>query len=299
MSNWPLPKDEHERLKILMRLLIWINDTSFKIMIRKHKFAYAGIIENTNMPRFDTQYGRNLPWLSGWKTNGSNQRNFDLVPYDEPRMHKLPVTGELKDTVLMENDMFLLCSRNSEDMENDLDGYTYEASENELKQHTLMNHQIDILNASVMDMESKLNEYRMESERNITLASDYGARVEKAESESRRLREYNFQLEEQVQGLLRDRKILTIKSREDESELGMKEQNAGELGQIRGMTEAQIMAQAVDHHNEIADKLDELTPPSGTQGSYNELKKMLGNLGEEIKTIKDRKTELSDKKEGL
>ena len=298
MSNWPLPKDDHERLKILMRLLIWINDTPFKIMIRKHKFAYAGIIENTNMQRFDSQYGRNLSWLSGWKSNGGNQHNFNLVPYDEPRMHKLPVTGELKDTILMENDMFLLCGRNSDGMDNDLDGFTYEASENELKQHTRMNHQIDMLNASVMDMEAKVNEYRMESERNITLASDYGARVEKAESESRRLREYNFTLEEQVQGLLRERKILVIKSREDESELGMKEQNAGELGQLRGMTEAQIMAQAVDHHNEITGKLDEITPPSGPQGSYNELKKAVGNLREDIKALKDKKTDFSDKKEG-
>ena len=298
MRDWPLPKDEMERLKLLMRLLLWINDTPYKIMIRKHKFAYTGIIENTNMQRFDSQYGRNLPWLSGWKSNGGNYHNFNMITYDEPRMHKIPVTGELKDTILMETDMFILCARDSEGMDNDLDGFTYDVSDNELKQHARMMLQIDTLNTSVMDLEDKVNEHMMESERNLALASDYGARVKKAESESRRLREYNFNLEEQVQGLLRERKLLTIKSREDESEMLMKEQNAGELGQLRGMTEAQIMSEAVNKHNEITGKLDEITPPPGPQGSYNELKKMVGSLGEDIKSMKDKKTEVPNKKEG-
>jgi hypothetical protein len=297
MGNWPLPKDESERLRVLMRLLLWINDTPYKIMIRKHKFAYAGIIENTNMQRFDSQYGRNMAWLSGWKSNGGNHRNLNLVAYDEPRMHKMPVTGELKDTILMETDMFILCARDSEGLDNDLDGFTYDASDNELKQHARMILQIDTLNASVMDLEDKVNEHMMESERNLALASDYGARVKKAESESRRLREYNFELEEQVQGLLRERKLLTIKSREDESEISMKEQNAGEIGQLRGMTEAQIMSEAVDKHNEISSKLEEVSSQPGHQGSYAEMKKTLGNLEKEIKSMKDNKTENADKKE--
>jgi len=297
MRDWPLPKDEMGRLKVLMRLLLWINDMPYKIMIRKHKFAYAGIIENTNMQRFDSQYGRNLPWLSGWKSNGGDYRNFNMVTYDEPRMHKMPVTGELKDTISMENDMFILCARDSEGIDNDIDGFTYDASDNELKQNTRMVLQIDMLNASVMDLEDKINEYMMESERNLALASDYGARVKKAESESRRLREYNFILEEQVQGLLRERKLLTIKSREDESELTMKEQNAGELGQLRGMTESQIMSEAVDKHNEISSKLEEISPSPSSQGSYTEMKKMIDDLGKKIETIND-KTEIINKKEG-
>ena len=297
MSNWPLPREDHDRVKLLMRLLLWINDTPFKIMIRKHKFSFAGVIENTIMPRFDSQYGRNLPWLAGWKADGS-KRSFDIAEYNEPRMHKLPVTGELKDTILMENDMFILCARNTEEISDDLDGFTYEASENELKQHTRMEHQIDIMNASLMDLEDKVNEYRMESERNMSLASDYGARVKKAESESRRLREYNFSLEEQVQGLLRERKLLTIKSREDESEMAMKEQNAGELGGLRGMTESQIMAQTVDKHNEISSKLEEILTPDKPQGSYTEMKEMIGNLEKKINTMNDSKTDNLNKKEG-
>lgn len=292
-----LPKDDKECLKILMYLLEqWIVDTPYKIMLRRHKYAYAGVIENMNMPRFDSQYGRNLSWLSGWKADGSKHK-FDIAEYNEPRMHKLPATGELKDTILMENDIFVLCSRNTEDISNDLENFTYEATESELRQFTKTQHHIDIMNASLMDLEDKVNGYRMESERNMALASDYGARVEKAESESRRLREYNFYLEEQVQGLLRERKLLTIKSKEDEAEIEIKEQNAGEIGQLRGMTEAQIMTQAVDKHNEITSKLEEIVPSSGTQGSYVEMKKMLSSLEEKIKSIKEKKTEKEDKKE--
>jgi len=55
---------------------------------------------------------------------------------------------------------------------------------------------------------NEINKYRMESERNLALAINYGARVKKSESETRRLREYNFMLEEQVQERLRESKLL-------------------------------------------------------------------------------------------
>jgi len=270
--------------------------TPYKIWIRKHMLQVVGIIEDLNKPRFDTQYGRNLPQLSGWKSNGGNHRDFRLVPYNEPRMHKLPVTGELKDTVLAETPMLVLCSRNSDGAGNDMTDFTHEATENELNQHTSMALHMDIMKTSLMDMEDKVNEYQMEAERNLSLASNYGARVTNAESDLRRITEYNLDLVGKVRGLERELKSRTVEFREDDAEIAMKGRNAEERGAFRGMTDAEKISTTVDKHNEITSKIEEISSQPNHQESYVEMKKMLGNLEKKIESM-NNKTESVDKKE--
>ena len=292
--------DDDERLKVFMHELEgWFFNSPYRFLLRKHKYAYAGIIEDTNMQRFDSQYGRPLAWLSVWKTNGGNHRNFELVLYNEPRMHKIPVTGELKDTILMENPMLVLCARNSEGMGNDMVDYTYEVSENEMNQHTSMALQMDMMKTSLMDMEEKMGEYRIEAERNLSLARNYGERATKTESELSRLEEYGFVQDRKIQGLERELHLRDIKVREDDAEIAMKERNAEDRGAFRGMTDSERMADTIDRHNEITDKLEEVVSTKGTQGSYAEMKKMLVNLEKKVEDINNNKTETNNKKENL
>jgi hypothetical protein len=290
--------DDEERLKVFMHELEdWFINSPYRLLFRKHKYQYAGVVVDTNMQKFDSQYGRPLAWLSVWKTNGGNHRNFELESYNEPRMHKIPVTGELKDTILMENPMLVLCARNSEGMGNDMVDYTYEVSENEMNQHTSMALQMDMMKTSLMDMEEKMGEYRIEAERNLSLARNYGERATKTESELSRLEEYSFVQDRKIQGLERELHLRDIKVREDDAEIAMNERNAEERGAFRGMTDSERISKTVDDQNELKEKLQELSSPEVTQGSYTVVKKQVEDIGEKVKAMEKEKIETHNKKE--
>jgi hypothetical protein len=243
VGNWPLPKDKEEKLKLLMRLIEWLPDTSYRIMIRKHSLTYAGIMEDINTPHRDSQYTQNLPWLTGWRSNGG-RFGFSIKEYSEPRKRKVPDTGELKDTIIDMNDMFILSSRNTDDLSDEDKNFTPEITENEMKQYTQLEHELDLQRASNMDLVDKSKEQRMLLIKATQTADTYGREIRRVQENSARLVLENAELSEQVNNLLRTNKILRSGSVQDEAKLYMVEQNAEKIGTLQGMTPMQLMKES-------------------------------------------------------
>ena len=288
VGNWPLPRSDEEKLKLLMRLMEeWLPDTSYRIMIRKHGTAYAGIIEDMNVPQYDTQYTRNLPWLTGWRSNGG-RFSFDVKDYSEPRMRKVPDTGEPKDTVIDMNDIFILSSRNTDDLSDEDKNFTPEVTENEMKQYTQLEHELGLQRTSNMDLVDKLKELRMEHIRSAQTADTYGRELRRIQENSARLVLENADLSEQVNSLLRLNKILRSESVQDEAKLYTMEQNAEKTGTMQGMTPMQLMKEAADSYRGFMQTLSEVIASGGSQDSYNELKTKLDEITESNKDLIER-----------
>ena len=287
IGDWPLPKDKEGKIKLLMRLIEWIPDTSYRIMIRKHGLTYAGIIEDMNVPHFDSQYTRNLPWLTGWRSNGG-RFGFNIKEYSEPRKRKVPDTGELEDTIIDMNDIFILSSRNTDDLSDEDKNFTADIPENEMRQHKQLVHELDLQRVSNGDMLDKLKEQRMLLIKATQTADTYGREIKRIQETSSRLILENAELSEQVNNLLRTNKILRSGSVQDESKLYMVEQNAGKIGTMQGMTPMQLMEESAQTYRGFMQTLSEVIASGGSQDSYKELKAKLDEVTEGNKELVEK-----------
>lgn len=297
---WPLPHKDEDRMVVLMELLDWVPDSPYMIMIRKKGMSYVGVIEEINLPKYDSQYGKKIGWLSGFEPNGG--RKFDVAEFMEPRYQKVPNTGELKEGIIHWNNMFILVARNTKSLDDDFSNFTYEVPENEIKQFGRLTQHVDEQKVTLMDMEEKANEYRFRAERSETQANTLGSELNKLRARDSELMEYNLDLEAQTKRLLKENKALRISNETDEARMDMKQINAEEIGQMQGMTDTQLVERSVDSIQNIMMKFDDLQKSGGSQSGYNEVKKELGekfkDLKEDIKKIAvGKKPSIASKKE--
>lgn len=285
--SWPLPRKDEDRMVVLMELLDWVPDSPYMIMIRKKGMNYVGVIDEINLPKFDSQYGKKIGQLSGFKPNGG--RKFDVIEFMEPRYQKVPNTGELKEGIIHYNNMFVLVARNTEDFSDDFSNFTYEVPENEMAQFGRLSQHVDEQKVTIMDIEEKAKEYRFRAERLQTQSDTLGRELNKLRARDSEIMQYNLDLEAQVKKLLKENKALRISNETEEARMDMKQANATEIGQMQGMTSTQLVETAVDSFQNTIMKLENLQGNDVSQVGYNEVKKEIGDkfkkLEDEIKKI--------------
>lgn len=289
--GWPLPFRDEDRLPILMELLDWVYNSPYKIMIRRKGLSYVGVLEEINYPKKDSQYGQNIGHLVGFKSNGG--RKFDIVEFEEPRLQKVPVTGELKEGIIEFNNMFVLVARNTGDLSDEFSNFTYEASEKDMEQYQQLAQHCDVQKVSMMDLEEKVDEYRFRAERAQAQADTLGRELNKIRARYSEVVQHNSDLDAQVKRLLKENKALRISLEVDEAKMNMQEMNATEIGERKGMTQTQLVDVAVNDIQNIMMKFNEMQGRDGSQGGVNEIKK---ELEERFKELKDDMKKISSKK---
>lgn len=283
-KDWPLPDDDFDRLCVFCNLLYnWLPESKYKVMIRKHNNAIGAVIEDSNFTEnhFDSQYGKKLPWMKGYipDNNGTN----DLVIYQEPRDQKVPSTGELRDTVITENDMIILCARNSQSLNDDDDNFTWEVSENEARQVMQMRDFDSVQKIAIGDLTEEVGKYRIMATNLRTQAETYGREVKKLQEKTNFLQQRNLDLEDINAELYRQNKLLATNKLRDEAMLNMGEINAEELGTAQGMTEMQLVKKAAKDFKDVKEQF------GGVDKEDDELELMLRN---EIDQTKKENAEL-------
>jgi len=269
---WPLPDDDFDRLCVFCNLLYnWLPGSKYKVMIRKHNNAIGAIIEDSNFTERMKGY---IP-----DNNGTN----DLVIYQEPRDQKVPSTGELRDTVITENDMIILCARNSQSLSDDDDNYTWEVSENESRQVMQMRDFDSTQKIAIGDLTEEVGKYRIMATNLRTQAETYGREVKKLQEKTNFLQQRNLDLEDQVSELYRQNKLLATNKLRDEAKLSMGEINAEGLGTAQGMTEMQLVKKAAKDFKDVKESF------GGVDKEDEELELMLRN---EIDQTKKENAEL-------
>lgn len=291
MTGWPLPYRDEDRLPILMELLDWVYGSPYKIMIRKKGLNYVGVLEEINYPKKDSQYGQTIGWLTGFKSNGG--RKFDITEFEEPRYQKVPVTGELKEGIIDFNNMFVFVARNTEDFSDEPSNFTYEASEKDMEQYLQLSQHCDVQKVSMMDLEEKVDELRFRANRSQTQADTLGRELNKIRARYSEVVQRESDLDAQVKRLLKEVKAQRISLEVDDAKMNMQEMNATEIGEMQGMTPAQLMETAAEKYQGFLQTMNSLMSSGGTQDAYNDFKNTmdvkLEKFMEEVKKIANGK----------
>ena len=293
VRSWPIPDNEFDKLCLFSNLLFnWLPDSKYRIMLRKHNNAIGAIIEDTNFPKNDSQYGRKLPWMVGYVPNDNG--NFTLEKYQEPRKRKVPNTGDLQDTIISMNDAFIICARNSRSLNDEKDdNFTWEISENESRQVMQIRDYDNVQKITISDLTDKVDEYRLISTNLRTQAETFGREVKKLQEKSNYLQQRNIDLEDQVSELYRQNKLLTTNKIRDESMLHMQGINAEELGTVQGMDKMQLIEKAANDFTVVMKSFSSLYKTGESQTLYNDLVKKMGvmleNYKEEMKKGGEKK----------
>lgn len=298
MKIWPLPDDDFELMKVLGNI-IWnrLPDSKYKIMIRKHNLAIGAIIEDTNFVegKFDSQYGKKLPWIKGFIPN--NNGRFFLEDYEEPRNQKVANTGDLRDTIILETPIFILCARNSQSLNDDNDNFTWEVPENDVRQVMQMREFDNEQQIALSDLGDKVEEYRIVTTDMRTRAELFSRVAKKLQTDYNFLQKKNFELEKQVTEISRQNKQLSTNKLRDESMLLAEEQGAEDLGALQGMNKMDVIKNAAKDFKDVIDSISSIDKTDEDQILRDELKKQEKELAELRAKVEGEKKETPFKEE--
>jgi len=283
-KRWPIPDDDHTKLWLFCELLYkWIPDSKYRVGLRKHNLAIGPIIEDTNAPVFDSQYGGRLPYIKGFKVNGGG-KHLILDEYQEPRFQKVSNTGKIKNTMIGESDIFVLLARNTSSLDDSNDNFTWEANENEIIQLDQYKNLLDQKEISISDLTDKVNEYRMLATSLQTQAETFSREAKTLQDKVNLLQQENFDLQEQTAELYRQNKILTTNKIIDEAKIETQQMNAEEIGEIQGMDTIQVVEKSMDKIRNVLAKADSLNSGDHTQEEY---KNTIGELRGQFLSLKE------------
>lgn len=314
MPLYPLPEnDEKEMLNIAFRVLEWIRDSRFKILLRWHKLQWVGIVDDINYPRYDEQYGRSLSYVRGWVTNGSHSRfSYSVKEFFEPRFRKIPGSGELKDTIgaFPMSDLFVFTARNTPTSSDDNDSdFTYVADGRTSERINAYEQHMGIMQTANAELGNDVLKYkRMVADAESRASSAFHS-LESAKDELARLREANIRISEQNAELERINKLLTIESATEAARIDKKMENAVAEGDLKGSTELQQLSKKADDLDEFLRKILHFYPRQGNMNEANTeiLRKvggMLAGMQDQMKDLDgkvndlNKKQKASDKEEG-
>jgi len=304
MPLYPLPFDDNKKmLIILFRVLDWLRDSKYRILIRWHRLQLAGIIEDINFPRYDEQYGRSLPNLYGWAPNGkSGFFNYDIKEFFEPRHRKLPGSGELKDCVeaFPMSELFVFTSRNT-NIANDLSDsdFTYVADGNVTERLNAYEQHMSLLQSTNSVLRTDILKLR----RHITdaegRAATFNRELESAREEVARLRATNISLSEQNAELEKLNRVLKVENAYVESKMDKKAENAIQEGEIAGSTGLQQIARFADEVNALSKKIaaiDHWNRGHGNDEGVRRLNSAITNLQSQVINMEEKLSKISAKK---
>ncbi len=264
--------------------------------------AFGGFIEDTNIKKYDSQYGKPLSWMKIWIPDNNGNGKFELVDQLEPRTQKTPNTGELRDTILSQSPIFLFCARNSESISDIDDNFTYDMPENDIRQAMNLMKHIDEKNIAISDLQDEINKYRMIANNLQTQADTFSRETRKLQDKTNNLTQTNLDLEGKVTELYRQNKLLTIGKTADESKLQEMQMSANDIGESQGMGEMDLIQKSALKMKTVMTSLDALLKGEKSQESYNSLVSKMEDSFNSLKgDINEIKTdqELNKKKEAI
>lgn len=298
IKDWPIPRGDFERLFLMMKLLDWLPDSPYRIMIRYKEFQYVGLVDEMNLPIFDSGLGKKVGWFSGYKPNGG--RKFSIVDFKEPRYQKIPNVGNIKDGVIDHNDMFLVIARNTGDLSDNIGNFTYVISQNDMFRYDSMLNHVEVLKTNIMDLEEKIRDTSFRAERSEMYAETLGRQLKEIRTRHSEVMSRNVDLEAQVARLLRVVKKLNIGNDVSEAKMDMEQENASETGRLLGMTPMQVIDNAADAIQEIMMKFDSLQTNNISAKAFSDFKdsviKDVNDIKNIVKNISSNTQNISGKK---
>jgi len=265
-----------------------LSELGFKLLFTTHNFRLLGIVTWDNK-LLDESLGVRRRWIKGLKMeNGVPIPAEDRI-FETSLHRKSPMSGQLEDLVVHEDDFMILMERKTFDLSDEDGNFQFMPNMHYMNRVQQLVDEIEEGNRRIARLMDEKEEAVLDSEhfrREATAAKER----EKTQSELiNRLTRENANMQTRLGNLESAYQLARAKNMTYEAEMDERTANAAEEGTLRGMTTDDLLIYAAEKKRQLYEAMHEIEPETAgdsdqIQGLVREVdavKEELSRRGEE------------------